>query len=457
MTTSPESVLLPENAPELTLPERIEARWGRERWHDSEGLPRQRAQRAMIAASAGRITYEDFENQLLRERLADSEIACIRAQAPKGPAVHSGSRQTSADVLQAALLCHLGHEATAVKALGAPAAEAGRGMRITHALDLVKACLDASGMAIPAARDDMIRASGFSTVSLPGILGNVANKLLLDAYQAVPSVARIVAKKLTASDFKQHTGYRLSAESKFEEVGAAGELKHGSLGESSFAFKIATFARMFNLTRQSLINDDLGAFEAMPRLCGRGAAVALEEKFWQLVLANTGTFFGSGNANYISGAGTALDISSLGAAVTKMRQAVDANGVPVLLTPKYLVVPPELEATADALYASTNIVLAGDTDAVSPDGNPYKNKYQPLVVPHLSNASYTNYSTTGWYLFGLPDDVAAFGIAFLNNQESPTIESSDSDFNTLGTQFRGYLDFGVCQIDHRGAVMSAGA
>jgi hypothetical protein len=139
-----------------------------------------------------------------------------------------------------------------------------------------------------------------------------------------------------------------------------------------------------------------------------------------------------------------------------MRQAVDANGVPVLVVPKYLVCPPELEAIADQLYASANLVATGTTDAVQPDGNPYRNKYQPLVVPHLSNSTYSGYSSAGWYLFGQPGDVAGFGIAYLGNAEAPTVESSDSDFSTLGTQFRGYLDFGVCQIDHRGAVMSKG-
>ncbi|NLF07898.1 MAG: hypothetical protein GX594_07960 [Pirellulaceae bacterium] len=44
----------------------------------------------------------------------------------------------------------------------------------------------------------------------------------------------------------------------------------------------------------------------------------------------------------------------------------------------------------------------------------------------------------------------------MNGIENPTIEQADADFNTLGIQFRGYLDFGVCQIDKAGAVKSTG-
>ena len=72
------ATLLPENLPGLSDPERIRARWQRETWHFDEG-PKQRAEGAMLAAAAGRLSYADFENQLLREKAADSELAFLRA------------------------------------------------------------------------------------------------------------------------------------------------------------------------------------------------------------------------------------------------------------------------------------------------------------------------------------------------------------------------------------------
>ena len=329
-------------------------------------------------------------------------------------------------------------------------------LRCTHMLDIIKASLTAEGRDIPASRDEMIRA-GLSTISLPGMLGDSANKLLLDAYQAVPSVARIVAKRLSANNFKNHTGYRLTGDSKFKQLPAGGEIKHGTLSEQSYTHRVDTFARMFGIDRRDIINDDLGAFQIVPQIIGRGAAVALEELFWKLVLANTSNFFHGDNDNYIDGADSALSITSLSSAVIKIRKQVDTEDTPVMVSPKYLVVPPELETIADALYTSTNIAVAGTTDVEKPDGNPHQGKYEPLVVPHLSNSTYSGYSTTGWYLFGLADDVAPFGISYLNGVDSPTVESQDAPFNTLGLQFRGYLDYGVCQIDHRGGVHSEGA
>jgi hypothetical protein len=53
--------------------------------------------------------------------------------------------------------------------------------------------------------------------------------------------------------------------------------------------------------------------------------------------------------------------------------------------------------------------------------------------------------------------VAAFGIAYLNGSEVPVIEDAPLPGNVLGIGWRGYLDFGVCQVDSNGGVKSTGA
>ena len=47
-------------------------------------------------------------------------------------------------------------------------------------------------------------------------------------------------------------------------------------------------------------------------------------------------------------------------------------------------------------------------------------------------------------------------VAFLNGQESPTIETADADFGTLGVRMRGFHDFGVSLQDPRGGVKAKG-
>lgn len=298
---------------------------------------------------------------------------------------------------------------------------------------------------------EWVRAS-FSTGSLTNILSNTANKMMLDAFMAVESAARIVARKLTAKDFKSHTGNRLTGDVVMQKLGPGGEIRSGTVGDTAFTYSIDTYAKMIGLTRQQWINDDLGAFTQIPQRIGWGAALALESAFWTLVIANTGNFFHTSNSNIISGAGSALGVDGLGAAIAKFRRLVDANSNPISSIPKFLVVPPELEQTAEELFQKGSLVATGvtSTSKRSSGDNLYTGRYRPVVTPYLSSAA-------EWYLLGDPTYVAAFGIAYLNGQESPTVEEVPLDGEYLGRKWRGYLDFGVCQVEKQGGIKSAGS
>ncbi len=387
-----------------------------------------------------------------------AEVEVFRASMDKGPnlKMNSGRSDLSSDTLEASLLLRAGAESVAIAAFGEKTVQQADDLRIDSMPDLCKASLRLAGLEEPRGRDAMLKAA-FSTTSLPGILSNASNKVLAEAYQTFPSVAKQIAKKLTANDFKSHTGYRLTGDAVLKQLAPTGEIRHGQLDESSYPYSINTYARMFGITRTDIINDDLSAFDEVPKIIARGSSLVIEQTFWTLVLANTGSFFASGNNNYIEGADTALDSDSLAEGVETMRKLVDGEGDPIAVEPKWLVVPPELEAVADGLFASLNLVVAGDTDIKLPATNVQGGKYQPLVSPYLSNSNYPGYSATAWYLFGLAADVASFGIAYLDNIEVPTIETQASAFNTLGVEMRGYIDFGVTQIDSNGGIKSKGA
>ena len=298
--------------------------------------------------------------------------------------------------------------------------------------------------------------AAFSSMSLPGILSNNANKFLLQGYMGVDQAWSLISSRRPVSDFKSITSYRLNGAFLFEEVGPGGEIKHGDVSEDSYTNKAATYGKMFAVTRQDIINDDLGALTALPTRIGRGAALKLNDVFWKAFLDNA-SFFASGNSNYISGATTNLSSEGLRQGVEKFRKMVDPDGMPMATTPKFLVVPPELEAIASELYTSTNNNTGGAaTTEKVPNRNIYAGKYQPVITPYLSNTAYTGYSLTAWYLLADPMDISTIEVVFLNGVETPTVETADADFNTLGIQMRGYFDFGVAKQDPRGGIKSKG-
>lgn len=128
--------------------------------------------------------------------------------------------------------------------------------------------------------------AAFSSASLPGILSNVANKVLLEGFLQMDDTWKNIVKTASVNNFQQHQRYRMNGAFKFEKVGKDGELKHGEISEQQFSQQIGTHGIMFALTRQMIIDDDLGAFTDIPRAIGIGAADAISDAVWTCLLAN---------------------------------------------------------------------------------------------------------------------------------------------------------------------------
>ncbi len=277
---------------------------------------------------------------------------------------------------------------------------------------------------------------------------------MLAAYQAVASVAAQIAAETDVNDFKEVTRYRLTGVGVFEKVGPDGELKSAELGEDAFTNKVETYGRMITLTRQMLINDDLGAFLQIPRIIGRMSALKREEALFELLLSNPGSFFSAGNSNFLSGAATALSIDSLTQAEQAFLDQTDSEGKPILLAAKTLLVPTSLKVRAQQLMTETRVNEL--PASAKPANNPHVGKFTPVATPYLNAQGIAGGSALAWYLFADPADVAAIEIAYLRGRRVPTIESGDTNFNTLGVQWRGFFDFGISVQDSRAAVKVKG-
>ncbi len=439
--------------------------------------------RAEAAAEAKRIAairkvcggkHPDLEAKAIEEGwdTTRTELEVLRASRPQGTAIQTG-RPLQRSVIEAALcrriegiteerLARWFDEPTLNEALSL-------GKYGLHAL-LFEVIHAAGGYARPGVvdnklvrtafeADEALRAAGggFSTISLSGILSNVANKALLAGYSAVERVAPRICAERDVNDFKQVTRYRLTGQGTFEKVGPDGELKHAQLTEESFTNQIDTYGKIISLTRQMIINDDLEAFLDIPRILGRQAALAVESAVFTLLLSNPNNFFSAANKNFFSGASSALQISSLTTAEQLFLDQTDQDGKPILITPAILLVPTSLKVTAQQLMTETRVNETTTADKPKPSNNPHVGKWIPLASPYLNSQGIAGGSATAWYLFANPADVAAMEIAYLRGQRTPTIESGETDLDTLGMKWRGYFDFGVAMQDYRAAVKSAGA
>jgi phage major head subunit gpT-like protein len=216
---------------------------------------------------------------------------------------------------------------------------------------------------------------------------------------------------------------------------------------------------MLGIARTDLINDDLGALSGAARRLGRGAGLKLNDVFWRVFL-NNATFFAAGNNNVLTGVtagptNSALGLEGLQNADRVFRLQTDPDGQPLGVMAKKLVVPTSLRITALNLMNATNI-QSGNTVS-QPDANVFAGQFDVVSSPYMQNAAYTGNSATAWYLLADPADLPVIEVCFLNGVESPTVETADADFHTLGISMRGFHDFGTSLMEYRGGVRAAGA
>ncbi len=403
--------------------------------------------------------HPDIEAQAIEEGwdATRAELEYLRVKRPAAPAVSGGhSGLPSADVIEAAL-CKTLRTPNREKLFSEQTLEAadkrfnGLGLQ-----ELVVMAAQSNGYtgrvaihretlpAIFRAAFGPVQAA-FSTLSLPGIFSNVANKELLAGFQEEDQTWREVSTVKTVSDFKQITSYRMLDDMEYEELPPGGEMKHGKLSEESYTRQVRTYAKMFSLTREDLINDDLSAFEDIRTRLGGGAARKFNNVFWTRFLDNP-AFFTAGRGNSITGAGTALDVNGTGlqAGILAFRKLKSPDGKRVGGTPVLLLVPPELQFIAQRLFQSTTVNTGGASanDAV-PSDNIHAGKYRPVVCDWLSDVAFTGNSAKAWYLFRAASIFASVVVSFLDGVQTPTVDMAEADFNQLGVQFRGYHDFGV--------------
>ena len=306
-----------------------------------------------------------------------------------------------------------------------------------------------------AAMSGSMQLAAASTISVQGILSNVANKFLARGFDSVESVMDMISSTRNAKDFKRITSYSLTGDFTYKKVAANGELEHAKADEVSYGNQVGTRGIQFALTREHLINDDLGVFTSMQRKHGRGGRLTLNEVFWATYLAGRSSgFWHVDNNNVIVGAASALGMDSMTAAKTKYAKQTDTNGKPLGSTPAILLVPSALEAQADQILKSTEVRGTGSNFGTA---NVHAGTLKRVSSAYLGNtAIHDNASDTGWDLLASPADLPTIEVAYLKGRKRPTVESAKMPIGFLGIQFMAYFDFGVELQEHRGSVHSNG-
>ena len=437
----------------------------------AEAVKAERDRVTMIKIACGS-EFPEIEAKAIAEgwnkaQVNEAVLAAYRAKQPTTtpPSVTVKKSGMTAKTLEAALSLRAGIDGdTLAKDMGEETVEAAMKDADMPLAGLLAECMRLEGMDVPRTFDNASIKAAFSTVSLPGILSNVAQKKLLQAYRAQPIIATRLCTSADLSDFKENQRFRLTDIGDLKPVGADGEIKDGGVSEEKAVNQLDTYAKKFCLTRKMIINDDLGAFLKVPTAMGNRAARLVDQLFFERLLANPTMsdgkpLFASNHKNLLSGATSALSADSLKKAIQLFLNQTDADGQPISVEPSILLVPTALKFLAQELTQGPTLVMSGGAEnTIRPSVNVLANEGLTIVSsPYLSNTKYNGASETAWYLFGKPGTVDTFEIGYLKGKRTPTVERGDLDFNVLGIWFRVYFDVGIREQDHRGMVKSNGA
>lgn len=287
------------------------------------------------------------------------------------------------------------------------------------------------------------------TGDFPIILGNVANTVLRAAYEAYPNTFQAFCRRTSATNFKAIHSAQLSEAPALEKVSENGEFKRGTLTEGKESYKLETFGKVIGITRQALINDELGAFTRIPAAFGVQAAILEGDIVWGLltdnvVMSDGNALFHSSHSNL--GSALILSADNLSAGRHAMRLQKGSDGRTNLnLRPQFLMVPSALESKAEKILTAT----PSDDETKNVPGS--LKSLVPIVEPRLDAVS-----STAWMLAASPSTIDTIEYAYLSGEEGIYTEQRNG-FDVDGIEIKVRMDFGAGAIDYKGFYKNPGA
>ncbi len=335
------------------------------------------------------------------------------------------------------------------------ATELKTGLRGYTLFELARRSLELSG--VDTGRMDKMALVGraFTTSDFPLILADAANKSMLKGFSEAPETWQTWAQTGNLSDFKLGRRVNLSSFNDLELVNEDGEYKYGSFSEQGETIQLATYGKLFAISRQSIINDDLGAFTRIPGAMGRAASRVVGDLAYGALTSNPlmgdgqVLFIGSTtlhkNLNLSGAGGTPLTANAAGiAAIAAMRNGMalqsDASGSATGLNirPSFMLVPVVLEDVARSLMTDTT-----EPGQANPGvRNTVRGLAEVISDPRLDADSATRYYLAAGQQFDTIE------VAFLDGNQSPVLEQQ-AGWSIDGTEYKVRIDVAAAPMEFR--------
>jgi len=293
----------------------------------------------------------------------------------------------------------------------------------------------------------------------PYLLANVANKALFEGWATQEETWQEWCGTGQVPDFKTNYSPRISEASDLDEIPEDTEYKYGKRTEAQETYQIATYGKIFAISRQTIINDDLNALTGIPQSHGEASARKVGDVAYAVLTANSAMgdavalFDNSTHGNIATGGNIAPPgVATLAAAILAMGTQKDLQGLRRLnIRPEFFLAPKALEGTSEVFFKSEKFA---DSDTVATDSslaatrtNPYSGPYfKRIYEPRLDDNS-----SKYWYLAARKGKTVI--VFFLNGVQAPYMETKQG-WTVDGVEYKVRIDVGAKAMDWRGLYLN---
>lgn len=287
-----------------------------------------------------------------------------------------------------------------------------------------------------------------TTTDLPAALTETARKVLEDAFEKADHTWDIWAGTGSLSDFKQSHAVGVDFETTLRRLEEDGEYTYAYANERGEVVQLASYGRIYPISRQALINDDLEVFTDMAAVRGRAAANTINDLAYRALISNPvmsdgKNLFDAAHKNLFKGGGIP-DVTKIGAVLTAMKMQKNASGEYLRINPRFFLGPVALETGSEIFFSSQFIGTQAQPNVTNLyAGNRFTRAYDPL----LDDAD-----PSAWYLLG-PKGTSV-KVYFLSGANAPRMEEKQG-WTVDGVEFKVSIDAAAAPVSWLGVAKSS--
>lgn len=304
--------------------------------------------------------------------------------------------------------------------------------------------------------DPFAAQAGVSSSDFPGLMLNVANKVMMAAFALKPVVWNRICRRGTANDFKTAYIVGVSEIGKFAVLPEGAPIPETRPAERKETIAVLKYGNGFGLTFEAMVNDDLGAFANIPMMVGETAKYIPDDLLIASLKSNSYAgpvmatdsvnLFDAAHGNVTTGAFSYDNVRKtqlLG--LQQSSRGPDQLELDIELS--VLLVPTALKQAAEDL--NTQLYVPGTAG----QQNQMNTLRGTLDIPYSNKLA----SSVRFWMFTRPGPNSVYEVRHLFGQETPTIAiSNQSDLSAI--RYEAMVPgVGLAAASWEGAAASTGA